>query len=222
MPRIVKPPESSLVVEKQLLPDKALTALKARATKLLKAWHDVTVTDTPSFESASEGLKDAVSIRKDLKALPVYTELARQKADIKAKEKVLKDVDKTIATAEDAIRDALSAYAAAQRAAQEKLITKALDVGKDEKAAAIAAKPFVPAVEGLSFTEHRHAEVTSLYEFIAWLAGHTRKQFEDDKLEELVSPNLVTLNARVRLLKTEDIGIPGVKGVMETSSTVRT
>jgi hypothetical protein len=197
-----------------IAPDPALTALKARTTKLLKTWQECQVLTTTDFESAGEGLKTTVQLRKDLKALPVYVELSRQKADIKAKEKVLKDVDKLIESVESTIRDALSAYAAKQRAEQEKLITKALDSGKDEKAALIAAKPFVPEVSGLSFTEHWHAEVSSFDYFVTWCLN-------EKKLEEFLLPNMVALNARARDLKTEDLGIPGAKGVKEVSSTVR-
>ena len=67
-----------------IAPDPALTALKARTTRLLKTWQECTVTTTTDFESAGEGLKTTVQLRKDLKALPVHVELSRQKADIKA------------------------------------------------------------------------------------------------------------------------------------------
>jgi len=200
-----------------LAPDPAVVALKVRATKLLKSWQDVEVTDTKSFESAGEAVKQAVSIRKDLKALPVCVELARQKAEIKEKEKLLKDVDNTIKRVEEVIRLALVHYASRQREAQERQITSALSKGKDEKAAALAAKPFIPEVSGLSFTEHWHAEVENLHDFVAWcLSGPMAN------LETFLMPNLVALNARARDLKAEDLGIPGVKGVKETSSSVRT
>ena len=142
-------------------PDPQVLAIKTRATKLLREADTIAhgVKDTVGFERAGLVVKDAVALRKDLKALPVYTELAKAKADIKTKEKLLKEVDKIIENAEDIIRDALSTYASRQREAQEKLVTKALDAGKDEKAAAIQAKPFVPEVSGLSFTEHWHAEL---------------------------------------------------------------
>ena len=131
-----------------IAPDPALTALKARTTKLLKTWQECTVTTTTDFESAGEGLKTTVQLRKDLKALPVYVELSRQKADIKAKEKILKDVDKLIESVEDRISDALEVYDIAQKAAQNKLIGAALAKGKDDKAAAIAAppSPVIPAL----------------------------------------------------------------------------
>jgi hypothetical protein len=198
-------------------PDPQVLAIKTRATKLLREADTIAhgVKDTVGFERAGLVVKDAVALRKDLKALPVYTELAKAKADIKTKEKLLKEVDKIIENAEDIIRDALSTYAARQRAIQEKQIESAMSKGKDEKAAVIAAKPFVPEVQGLSFTEHWHAEVENLHEFIVWvLSGPTAE------LENLLSPNLVTLNTLARAQK-DALAIPGVKAVKETSSTIR-
>jgi len=198
-----------------LAPDPKLTAIKTRATKLMSAWHDVEVIDTKTFEAASEAVKEAVSLRKDLKALPVYVELAAQKAQIKAKEKLLKDVDKAIEAVEDILRDALSSYAARQREAQEKLVSKAIDKGQDAKAAAIAAMPFIPESSGLSFSEHWHAEITDLKALIEAVASEAVPL-------DAITPNLVYLNAKARDAKAEDIGIPGVKGVKETSSAIRT
>jgi hypothetical protein len=198
-----------------LAPDPQLTALKSRVTSLLKAVAKLSeVTDTPSFEAASTVLTAAVVVRKDLKALPVYVELARQKADIKAKEKLLKDVEKTIIEAEVQVRVMLELYAEAQRAAKQRQIDSAMSKGKDEKAAAIAATPFVPPVAGLSFTEHWHAEITDLKALIEAVAS-------EKVSPEAIMPNLVWLNSQARVDK-EAMSIPGVKAVKETSSAVRT
>jgi hypothetical protein len=196
-----------------LAPDPRVTALKSRATKLLKNWQAAEVADTPSFEAAGLAVKDAVLIRKDLKSL-LDPEIRAAKADYDAKRKVFKDVDSVIESAEDSIRDALSAYAARQREAQEKLVTKALESGKDEKAAAIAARPFVPEVQGLSFTEHWHAEGNDI-------AALAKAVAEGKVSSEALSFNLVWLNAMARSLK-DNMAIPGVAAVKETSSNVRT
>ena len=198
-----------------LAPDPQVLALKTRATKLFKAWKDIAVTDTVSFEKASIGVKEAVALRKDLKDLPVYVELAKAKKDIKEKEKLLKEVDRAIEQVEDIIRNALSTYAAKQRAAQEVKVEKAIEKGQDVKAAAILATPFVPVVPGVSFTEHWHAEIQDLLAFTTWASSKGK-----DTVEAFLLPNLVALNARARDLKAEDIAIPGVKGVKETSSKV--
>ena len=194
-------------------PDPRITALKSRATTLVKTWRAVSVFDTASFEKAGQALKDTVSIRKDLKTL-LGPEIDAAKATYKAKDKLFKDVDNVIRDAEVLIRDALAAYAAKQKAKQDALIEKALDSGKDEKAAALAAKPFVPEVSGLSFAEHWHAEVTNKAQLVDAVA---RGLVPLDALEV----NMPWLNAKARDMKAEDLGIPGVKGVKETSSTVR-
>jgi len=201
-------------------PDPRITALKARATTLVKTWRAVSVFDTTSFEKAGQALKDTVSIRKDLKTL-LGPEIDKAKAEYKTKDKLFKDVDNVIRDAEVLIRDALAAYAAKQKAKQDALIEKALDSGKDEKAAAIMAKPFVPEVSGLSFTEHWHAEVTNLGDLVRWIASKTATKVDEAKFLDYLMPNLVVLNAKARDAKSEDLGIPGVKGVKETSSTVR-
>jgi hypothetical protein len=199
-----------------LAPDPALTALKTRVTNLVKASTRVPeITNTPSFETASTILTAAVALRKDLKALPVYVELAKAKTDIKAKEKLLKDVEHTITNVEQALRDALELYAARQREAQNRQIESALAKGKDERAASLAATPFVPPVQGLSFADHWHAEITDLMALVEAVA---RREIPLDA----ITPNFVYLNAKARDVKAEDIGIAGAKGVKETSSTVRT
>jgi hypothetical protein len=198
-----------------LAPDPRVTALKARVTKLASAWKlsPGTLT-TVTFEKAAQAVKDAVSIRKELKAI-LDPGIQEAKAELKAREKVFKDIDSILKTVESNLRNPLEDYAARQRALQEKQIESAMSKGKDEKAAVIAAKPFVPEVQGLSFTEHWHAEVENLHEFIVWvLSGPTAE------LENLLSPNLVTLNTLARAQK-DALAIPGVKAVKETSSTIR-
>ncbi len=215
---MAKPKSKSLQVSSSIDPavTKRLTALKVRATKFLTTWSEVEVLDTPSFEAAGVALKEGVLIRKDLKSL-LDPEIKQAKADLKLKQDLYKSVDLLLQDAENTIRDALSSYNAAQQAKKNALVEKALEAGKDEKAASIAAKPFTPAVQGLSFTDHWHAEVENLQEFVSWcLSGPTAN------LEGFLSPNYVALNARARDLKAEDLGIPGVKGVKESSSTVRT
>jgi hypothetical protein len=195
-------------------PNPQVVALKTRATKLFNATRELTVTDTTTFELAGSSVKDAVSIRKELKSL-LDPEIQRAKADFKAKEKVYKDIDSVLKAVEDAVRDSLSDYAARQREAQAKLVEKALDKGNDVKAAAIAAKPFVPEVSGLSFTEHWHAEITDELAIVRGVANGSIPR-------DAITINMVFFNARAREAKSEDIGIPGVKGVKEVSSTVRT
>jgi hypothetical protein len=208
---------TSLATTTPLAPEiaKKLYALKGRATKLLNTWKEPpVVTDTTSFETVGAGVKDAVSIRKELHDLldPV---VKAAKAEVKAKERLYKDVDALLTAVETSLRTPLETYAAQQRAAQAKKVEAALERGNDVKAAAAAAKPYVPDVQGLSFSEHWHAEVTNLHDFVAWcLSGST------EKLEGFLMPNLVALNARARDLKAEDLQIPGVKGVKETSSNV--
>lgn len=195
-----------------LAPDPRITSLKTRATNFLKHNLEIEVIDTPSFEEASLSLKTGVSIRKDLKDL-LDPEIRAAKADLKAKQKVYKDIDEVILRAETALRLSLSLYAGRQREAQEKQVAAALSKGKDEKAAALAAQPFVPPVQGLSFTEHWHAEVENLALLVqAVVEGKADLQ--------AVSPNMVYLNACAREAK-EKLAIPGVKAVKETSSTVR-
>lgn len=192
---------------------KALASLKGKLTKLLDTWGDeVSVVDTPSFEHAGEGVRDLTSIRKDLKQLlgPIVDEA---KKDYDAKRKAFKEIDDVIESKEAEIRSALEAYAQAQRAAREKLIAKNLDKGKDTIAAAIAAKPFVPEVQGLSFTERWHAEVTSLLDLVKAVASGKAPI-------EALSPDYVWLNIQARSFK-EKLSIPGVKAVSESSSTIR-
>ena len=192
-----------------------LITLKAKASKLIKAARSCQVADTISFEKATSIVKELVGVRKDIKAI-LEPDIKRAKADYDSKRKSFKGVDDVIYNAEETLRTELEVYASRQRQAQEKLIEKALTAGKDEKAAVLAAKPFVPEVQGVSFTELWHAEVVNFHDFVAWcLSGPTAN------LEDFLSPNLVALNARARDLKSEDLGIPGVHGVKESSSTFR-
>jgi hypothetical protein len=197
-----------------IAPDPRVTALKSRVSKLASIWKlsPGTLT-TETFEKAATAVKEAVAIRKELKVI-LDPGIQEAKAELKTREKVFKDIDSILKSVEGNLRYPLEDYASRQRAAQEKLITKALDSGKDEKAALIAAKPFVPEVSGLSFTEHWHAEV---YDLKALLQAILDGKVHTDAIE----PNLVYLNASARACKAEDLSIPGVKGVKETSSTVR-
>lgn len=190
-----------------------VTALKARATKLLNAWQSVEVIDTTSFEAAGEALKLGVSIRKELKSI-LDPEIKAAKADYDAKRGAWKEIDSILEDHEGVVRHALALYAAAQREAQEKLVSKAMERGNDVKAASLAAKPFVPEVAGLSFTEHWHGEIVDLTAFVKAVASGVLPL-------DAITPNLVWLNARARSMAAEDIGIPGAKGVKETSSNVR-
>lgn len=194
-------------------PNPRVTALKARATKLLNAWQSVEVIDTTSFEAAGDALKLGVSIRKELKSI-LDPEIKAAKASYDAKRGAWKEIDSILEDHESLVRHALALYAAAQREAQEKLVSKAMERGNDVKAAALAAKPFVPEVAGLSFSEHWHAEIIDLASLIAAVASGTVPL-------DAITPNLVWLNARARSMAAEDLSIPGVKGVKETSSIVR-
>jgi len=190
-----------------------LAKIKAKASTLLKKWKTVKITTAESFEAAGAAAKDFALLRKDLKFYldPI---IKAAKADYDAKRKAFKSVDSIIAQGEDSVRLALEEYTIAHRKAQEAKVEKALASGNDEKAAAIAAKPYIPAVAGLSFPKRWHGEVT---DFLAFLTGVI-----DGRLPpEAVEVNLVWLNAQARAKKSEDLGIPGARGVKETSSAVR-
>jgi len=190
-----------------------LQTLKSRALSLVESSRSIQVKDTPSFERAGDLVKDAVGLRKDLQSTAFYRALVEAKADLKTKDQLYKSVEKLVKDAEDLIRDSLSRYAAEQRWKQEKAIERAMEKGKDEKAATIAATPFVPPVQGLSFTEHWHAEVESLHALVKAAAS-------DANLLAYLDANMVALNALARLQK-DSMAIPGVKAVKETSSSVR-
>jgi len=190
-----------------------LQALKSRALSLIESSKSIQVKDTPSFERAGDLVKDAVGLRKDLRGTAFYKALVEAKADLKTKDQLYKSVEKLVKDAEDLVRDALSRYAAEQRWKQEAAIERAMEKGKDEKAASIAATPFVPPVQGLSFTEHWHAEVESLHALVKAAAS-------DPNLLAYLDANMVPLNALARSQK-DSMAIPGVKAVKETSSSVR-
>ena len=191
-----------------------LVAIRKKAELLLKKWSDFPVKTAEDFEKSAMAVKDFASLRKELKSL-VDPEIKAAKAAYDEKRDAYKAVDSVIADGEIAIRDNLEAYTIAHRKAQEKAIEKALSSGNDTKAATIAAKPYVPEVTGLSFTERWHAEVVDLQALLkAIISGKVST--------EAVEANLVFLNTIARASKSEDIGIPGVKGIKETSSSVRT
>jgi hypothetical protein len=191
----------------------ALIAIRKQASKLLAEWQKPVVRTAEQFEAAGDAVKSFASTRKELQALlnPI---IKAAKADYDAKREAYKAVDNIIAEGEDAIRSALVAYQDIKRKAQEARIEKAVDSGDDTKAARLAAKPYTPDVEGLSFTERWHAEVKDLSALLkAILAGVVDPQ--------AVEPCLPYLNAQARA-QHEKLAIPGVEAVKETSSTVRT
>jgi hypothetical protein len=198
-------------VSKVLNPE--LVAIEKQASSLLKKWASPIVKTAEQFEAAALGAKDFVAIRKNLKA-KIKPEVDAAKADYDAKRKAYNLVDGMIAQGEEAIRLELEAYNDRHAKAAEAKIEKALASGNDTKAAAIAAKPYIPQTEGLSFTERWHAEVVDIAVLLsAVLDGRVS--------QEAIEPNLVYLNTQARATKKEDIGIPGVKGVKETSSSIR-
>jgi hypothetical protein len=192
----------------------ALVALKTRATSLIKKWSSPIVKTAEQFESAGLAVKDFASLRKELKSI-LDPEIKEAKAIYDSKRDAYKVVDSFIGEGESAIREALEAYTIAHRKAAEAKIEKAIAMGNDVQAAAIAAKPYIPAVEGLSFTERWHGEVTDIGVFLtAVLDGRIP--------QDAIEVSFVWLNAQARARKAEDIGVPGAKGVKETSSSVRT
>lgn len=190
----------------------ALLALRKRADALMKKWENPVVKNAQDFESVALITKDFSSLRKELKAL-VDPEIKAAKADYDAKRNAFKEVDSILERGEESLRLALETYNEKQRKAAEVKVEKALASGNDEKAAAIAARPITPAIEGLSFTERWHAEVT---DFSALLTAVL-----DGKVsQEALLPNMVFLNGEARQRKGE-CSIPGVKAVSESSSTIR-
>ena len=190
-----------------------LVALEKKATSLLKKWSNPIVKTAEQFEAAALAAKDFIALRKDLKA-KVDPEVKAAKADYDEKRKAYKAVDDIIGNGEEAIRLALEDYQAAHRKAAEAKVERAIASGNDVKAAAIAAKPYIPQTDGLSFTDRWHGEVFDLKAFVkAWLDGAIPL--------EALEVNLVWLNAQARAAKAVDLGIPGARGVKETSSSIR-
>ena len=191
-----------------------LLALKKKAEKLLSIWQKPIVKTAEQFESAGQGAKDIALVRRDLKA-KIKPIVDAAKADYDEKRKAYKAVDDILDQSEDGIRNALIAYNDMHKKAAEVKVEKALAEGRDEKAAAIAAKPYIPEVQGLSFTERWHGEVFDMTLFVkAWLGGKLPP--------ESLCVDMVWLNTKARATKAEDIGVPGARGVKETSSGVRT
>jgi hypothetical protein len=205
------PKKTTDVAPKALNPE--LVSIKSKATSMLKKWSAPVVKTAEQFESAALAARDFIALRKSLKAIldPI---IKQAKADYDEKRNAFKEVDAIIARGEDAIRDAIEAYQEAHRKAQEVRVERALDAGKDERAAAIAAKPYTPTVEGVSFVERWHGEVTDFKVFLSAIIDGRIPQ-------EAAEPNLVWLNAQARAAKSEDIGVPGAKGVKESSSSIR-
>jgi hypothetical protein len=191
-----------------------LIALKSQASKLLTKWQNAQVKTVEQFESVGQATKDFALIRKELKAL-IDPVVKKAKADYDAKRKLPKEVDEILEKGEQELRIALIEYENLHRRAREIKIEKALESGKDERAAMIVAKPYIPEVQGLSFVDRWHAEITDICMLLAAI-------IDSRAPVEAIEPNLVYLNAQARLSKSIDIGIPGVIGVKETSSSIRT
>ena len=205
---IAKAEDSSIDLKPKLL------ALRKKAESLLKKWTDFEVKTAEDFESAGLATKDFVALRKELKEITSPAIKAAKVAYDTAK-KLPNDVDSIIEQGEVALRETLIIYQDKHRKAAEAKVEKAIARGDDVKAASIAAKPFIPEVSGLSFTERWHGEIADLGVFLTAII--------DGRIPtEAVEPNLVWLNAQARAAKREDLGIPGAKGVCETSSSVRT
>lgn len=204
-------PKQTKTIEKAQNP--TLVALRKKAETLLKTWPRPVVKTALDFEKAGLALKDFASIRKELKGL-LDPEIKAAKANYDEKRKAFKEVDSIIEQGENAIRYALENYTEQHKKAREVRIERALSEGKDEKAASLAVKPYIPAVEGISFTERWHCEVTDTAALLtAILDGRVSS--------EAVCPNMVWLNAEARSKKGE-FAIPGCISVKETSSNVRT
>ena len=194
-------------------PNPQLVSVRKRADALLKAWKAPLVRSAEDFEAAGVAVRDFAALRKELQAI-LNPEIKAAKAAYDEKRDAFKAVDAIIAEGEHAIRYALEAYNAAHEKAKQARVERALSRGDDEKAAAIAATPYVPKVEGVSFRETWHAEVTDM--------GVLLSAILDGRAPiDAVEPAESWLNAQARARKSEDLGIPGVKGVKETSSSVR-
>lgn len=190
-----------------------LIAIRTKATALLKKWSSPVVKTAEQFETAGEAVKSFAAVRKELKTT-VYPAVQEAKAEYDLRRSAYKAVEDIISEGENAIRSALIAYDEAHKKAAEVKIERALASGNDTKAAAIAAKPYVPEVQGLSFTERWHGEIVDIGVFLtAVLDGRIP--------QDAVEANLVWLNAKAVAAKSEDIGVPGAKGVKVTSSSVR-
>lgn len=212
------PKKSTAVVEAKASNDSLdlrpkLLTLRKKAETLLKKWTGFEVKTAEDFESAGAATKDFVALRKELKDITSPAIKAAKVAYDEAK-KLPNDVDSVIGQGETALRKTLILYQEKHRKAQKAKVEKAIERGDDVKAAAIAAKPYVPEVSGLSFTGRWHGEVTDKLELIKAVAAGKADP-------ELLEPNLVILNQLARLAKAEDIGVPGARGVKETSSSVR-
>lgn len=189
-----------------------LVTLRKKAETLLKKWANPVVKTAEDFEKAGAGAKDFVSLRKELKAY-LDPEIKAAKANYDEKRNAFKSVDSIIEKGEDGLRLALEDYNERHKKAQEVRIEKALSEGKDERAATLAAKPYTPTVEGMSFTERWHCEVRDFQALLtAILDGRVSS--------EAVSPNMVYLNGEARTKKGE-FAIPGCEAVKETSSSIR-
>jgi len=190
-----------------------LPALRKRADALIAKWQDPKIESAESFESAGVGVKDFVSLRKDLKAT-IYPVVAEAKKRYDTARKAYNTVDDILDDAENALRQGLIAYEVKHRKAQEIRVEKALASGKDEKAASIAAKAYTPDVEGLSFRDVWHGEVV---DFKAYLTAVLDGRLPPEAVEASAS----WLNAKARA-EHESFAVPGAKAVKETITGVRT
>jgi hypothetical protein len=190
-----------------------LASIKTRASALLKKWSSFEAKTAEQFELAGQATKDFASLRKELKAI-VKPAIDAAKAEYDEKKRLPNEVDAILEAGEQSLRDTLIAYQDKHRKQAEIKVEKALERGDDTRAAAIAAKPYIPAVEGLSFVDRWHGEVYDLKLFLQAI-------IDGQVPTEAIEPNLVWLNAQARARKAEDIGVPGAKGVKETSSSIR-
>jgi len=198
-----------ITVEKNL----EIVSLKKRAIALLTKWQNPIVKTAEQFEEAGVAVKDFAYLRKELKAL-TKPKIDEAKAAYDAAKKLPKEVDDILEQGEASIRTALVRYDELHRKAQEVKIEKALEKGNDEKAAAIAAKPYIPEVQGLSFRELWSGEVVDFGVFLSAILDGRIPQ-------EAVEVNASWLNAQARAKKSEDLGIPGARGVKTTTSAMR-
>ncbi len=196
-------------------PKAQLAFLKTEATRLVKAAAKITVTDTLSYEHAGATTKALVELRGKLSDL-LSPGIKAAKADYDEKRKALKTVETELLRAEEHLRDGIVDYRNKQEATKAAQVERQLAKGQDVKAAETAAKPFTPEVQGLSFTEHWHAEEDGPEGKKALIKACAEGKVSPDAL----MINMVWANALARSAK-ESFSVPGLKAVKETSSSVR-
>jgi hypothetical protein len=204
-------PKAKALQTIEVLPQ--LKTMRTRADALIAKWQKPAIESAQAFEQAGQGVKDFAALRKELKSA-VDPAIKEAKKLYDERRRAYNAVDEILEKAEQYLRAGLIAYTEKHRKAQEVRVERALASGNDEKAAAIAAKPYTPDVVGLAFRETWHGEVTDFKVYLTAIL--------DGRLPpEAVIVNEPWLNARARA-EHEAMAIPGAVAVKETSSSVRT